>query len=166
MFTIDVTDNQTTLTFDADRLRQAAEAILRDAGLVRGTLSIAVVDDPTIHELNNEFLQHDYPTDVLSFLLEQETGEIEGEVIVSTDTAVRLAKQLGWPAENELLLYVVHGTLHLVGYEDSSDEERAAMHAAEDKVLAQFSLQAPRQTLDGSKSNSIAVDLESGERAS
>ena len=62
-------------------------AILADAGISTGMVSVAVVDDPAIHRLNREFLQHDYPTDVLSFLLERDGEHLEGEVIVSSDTA-------------------------------------------------------------------------------
>ena len=68
-------------------------------------LSVAVVDDPTIHELNRQFLDHDYPTDVLSFLLERDGDALEGEVVVSADTRGP-RRSNGWPADDELLLYV------------------------------------------------------------
>ena len=77
---------------DSDkRLASILKIMVRHAVQV----SIAVVDDPTIHELNRRFLQHDYPTDVLSFVLEQQDGRLEGEVIVSTDTAVAQAGEYG-----------------------------------------------------------------------
>ncbi len=138
MLSIDVANEQEALRFDADRLRQAAAAILGDAGIESGSLSIAVVDDPTIHALNRKFLDHDYPTDVLSFVLEQETKRLEGEVIVSAETAARTAERVGWSADDELLLYVIHGTLHLVGHDDTVDEPRQRMRAAERNYLAQF----------------------------
>ena len=105
-------------------------------------VSVAVVDDPAIHRLNREFLQHDYPTDVLSFLLEREGDQLEGEVIVSSDTAVRSAAQYGWTPENELLLYVIHGTLHLVGYDDLQPELLAEMRRHEQHYLGHFGLAA------------------------
>jgi probable rRNA maturation factor len=122
--------------------RQAIESILADAGIRRGSVSIAVVDDPTIHELNRRYLEHDYATDVLSFALEQAGEMLEGEVIVSADTALRLARELDWPAEHELLLYVVHGTLHLAGYDDHDPAAKAAMRARERLVLARAGIEA------------------------
>ncbi len=141
MLTIEVTREQDTLAVNQQRLRQVAAAILREAGVREGALSIAIVNDPTIHALNRQYLQHDYATDVLSFLLEREGDHLEGEVIVSNDTAARTAERLGWPAEDELLLYVVHGTLHLVGYDDATDALRTAMQDAERRYLAQFGVE-------------------------
>jgi probable rRNA maturation factor len=136
MLSIELSDEQTALAFDAVRIKELAERILREAGVGSGSLSIAVVDDPTIHQLNRQFLEHDYPTDALSFLFEREQDHLEGEVIVSADTAVRVAAELGWPAEDELLLYVVHATLHLVGHDDATDELRTAMRNEERRYLA------------------------------
>jgi probable rRNA maturation factor len=141
MLTIELSNEQESLAFDETRLKQAAEGILREAGFSEGSLSIAIVDDPTIHQLNRQFLAHDYPTDVLSFLLEHEGSRLEGEVIASADTALRTAQQLGWPAADELLLYVVHGTLHLIGHDDATDDLRAAMRAAERRCLARFGIE-------------------------
>jgi probable rRNA maturation factor len=107
-------------------------------------LSLAVVDDGTIHELNRRFLKHDYPTDVLSFLLERDGDRLEGEVIVSADTAKRVSAEYDWPAADELLLYVIHGTLHLVGHNDTSPSDRAAMRGEERRYLVQFGLDPPK----------------------
>ena len=140
---IEIANQQTTLSIDEDRIRGVAAAILADAGYFEGELSIAVVDDPTIHELNIRHLQHDYPTDVLSFALLDEPPRLEGEVIVSADTAVEYALDYGWPAEDELLLYVIHGTLHLAGHRDKADDEVAAMRAAEAKYLRLAGVEPP-----------------------
>jgi probable rRNA maturation factor len=144
MFSIEICNRQTALEFDADCLRRAAEAVMRDAGILDATLSIALVDDPTMHQLNRRYLDHDYPTDVLSFVLERDGGRLEGEVIVSSDTALRAARQVGWTASAELLLYVIHGTLHLVGYDDRDEPSRGAMRGAERRYLALFDLE-PRE---------------------
>ena len=71
-------------------------------------------------------LNHDWPTDVLSFVLEDDDGHLEGEVIISADTAAAAAAELGWPPAAEQLLYVIHGMLHLVGYRDKTPDEAAA----------------------------------------
>ncbi len=95
---------------------------------------MAAVDDRTIHQLNRRYLDHDYPTDVLSFVLEEGPGTVEGEIIVSGDTAAASAPGYGWPAQDELLLYVIHGMLHLVGYDDKSPADAARMRQAEARL--------------------------------
>ena len=114
--------------------------ILADYGFMTAEVSIAVVDDPTMRELNNRYLQHDYETDVLSFVLdcEPDDGILNGQLIVSSDTAKRFAEQLKISLDAELLLYVVHGSLHLVGFDDKTDEAASEMRAAEKEYLAKF----------------------------
>ena len=142
MIEVDLCDRQQTLSFDAARLVEAVRRVLSDRGVEAAEISLAVVDDPTIHDLNRRFLDHDEPTDVLSFLLE-EGPPLEGEIVVSADRAERSAKAYGWAAESELLLYVIHGALHLVGFDDTTDNKRAEMRAAERKYLATFGLEPP-----------------------
>lgn len=142
-YSIAIADDQQRLTIEPARLRQAVRQILKDAGVASAEISLALVDDPTIHALNRQYLGHDWPTDVISFVLEQEEGRLVGEVIVSTDTAAAAAARLGWPAEDEVLLYVVHGTLHLVGHDDQDADSLAAMRAAERHYLAAFGLKPP-----------------------
>ncbi len=144
MISIEVSNRQQSLVFDSQPLVRAAEAILRDADVVDGELSIAVLDDPAIHELNRQYLAHDYPTDVLSFVLERDGPRLDGEVIVSAETATRAAAQCGWAPTDELLLYVIHGTLHLVGHDDDAAPQRAAMREAEPPLPALFGLE-PRE---------------------
>jgi len=128
---------------DVERLRKAALLIAADHGIERGAISLAVVDDPSIHDINRKFLDHDEPTDVISFALEEEPGYMEGEIVVSADTASRTAGELGISPADELLLYVIHGSLHLVGHDDLTPEPRTAMRAAERKYLAKFGLELP-----------------------
>ena len=103
---------------------------------------MAVVDDATIARLNEQFLQHEGPTDVLSFVLEQAEGGLEGEVVVSAETALRTAPGFGWSAGEELLLYVIHGMLHLAGYDDATPAEKGVMRRREAEVLARLGVQA------------------------
>lgn len=140
MFTIDVSNRQSLLSTDSERLRGAVAAVLEEEGIKSAAISIAVVDDPTIHDLNRRFLNHDEPTDVISFPLDDADG-IEGDVIVSAETAIRSAARYDWPPADELLLYVIHGTLHLVGYDDLDDASRAEMRSRERHYLAALGLQ-------------------------
>jgi probable rRNA maturation factor len=141
---VQIANEHADFSADEDRLRQAVVNVLTEAGLTRGVVSVAIVGDAAMHRLNAEFLAHDCPTDVLSFLLERSADALEGEIVVSADTARQVAQRLGWPAADELLLYVVHGALHLVGHDDLRDDQRQQMRRAERRHLAHFGL-TPRE---------------------
>ncbi len=140
MIEIEISNQQKAVDVDEPRLLDAARNVLTEAGTRVAHLSIAIVDDETIHRLNRQYLDHDYATDVLSFLLSSDDDRIEGEVIVSGDTAVAAAQEYAWRPEDELLLYVIHGTLHLVGYDDTTPAGRAEMRRMEQHHLARFDL--------------------------
>lgn len=140
MIDIDFTNQQATMPVDEHRLARAARLILADHGPETVELSVAVVDNPTIHALNRRFLNHDYPTDVLGFVLEEQRQRLEGEVIVSADMAAAEAGTHGMRPEDELLLYLIHGVLHLVGFDDKSPDERRRMRAAERHYLKEFAV--------------------------
>jgi probable rRNA maturation factor len=123
---------------DHARIRQAVAMILVDSKIETGEISIAVIDDATMHKLNRQHLQHDYPTDVLSFVLERSDTLLEGEIIVSSDTALARAAEFQLHPDDELLLYVIHGMLHLVGYDDKNESKRQLMRNREAHYLAQF----------------------------
>ena len=138
-----VANEQATLAIEESRLIAAARSILADSEYPTAMVSIAVVDDPTIHALNVQYLQHDYPTDVLSFVLEESTERVEGELVVSADTAVRESQEAGWSPLEELLLYVIHGTLHLVGYDDHEPTDQVEMYVAEAHYLQELGVALP-----------------------
>ena len=140
--TIEVNDEQSQLPPDP-RLPQAVRMILEDASIRRAQISVALVDDPTIRRLHRDYLEIDEPTDVMSFVLERSNDFLEGEVIASVDTAVRAAPRFGSTAGDELLLYVIHGTLHLVGYDDLAPEACAEMRRQERVYLARFGVDGP-----------------------
>ena len=139
MIRVDITAT-VPVRLERQRLRQAVRAILRDAQVRSAEVSLAVVSDQQIQQLNRRYLQHDYPTDVLSFRLDDGTDPVslEGEVVVSWDTACRTAERIGWRSHDELLLYVIHGCLHLVGYQDHTSAERKQMRAREAEYLGRL----------------------------
>jgi probable rRNA maturation factor len=119
---------------DGRRLKPFVGRILDEAGL-EGPLSLALVDDDEIREVNRRFLHHDHATDVIAFPYEPETDGIAGEVVVSVETAAREAERRGLPLRRELLLYVAHGILHLTGMEDHTREGRRRMDRAANRIL-------------------------------
>ena len=148
MLVVAVTNEQDQLKIDAARLRGAVEVVLAGEGIGKGEISVAVVDDAAIHELNRRWLAHDEPTDVLSFVLEKSEGYREGEIIVGADTALVRAAEFDWSPEDELLLYVVHGALHIVGYDDKEPAERERMRERERFYLERLGVKKGSQ--DGS----------------
>ena len=139
-------DEQSRLTVDFDRMRRAVAKILADAGVTRGVMEIAVVAAEPMHEMNVEFLGHDYVTDVLAFALEDDraAGLLEGNIVVCSDFAVERAPDYEWPPEDELLMYAIHGALHLVGYDDHSPEDAPLMRAKEREYLEYVGVDASR----------------------
>ncbi|MCA9050175.1 MAG: rRNA maturation RNase YbeY [Planctomycetaceae bacterium] len=143
---------------DRDRLQSALTHGLREEGVASAVISVSVVDNDVIHRINREHLQHDYPTDVISFGLElsgtQEESTsaadgrargacVEGEIVVSAEYAEQTASRCGWTAMDELTLYVIHGMLHLCGYDDLTAEEKSIMRARERHILSGLGL-SPR----------------------
>ena len=135
-------------TNDSGRFRKAAEWIVYRYQLKSLTASISIVDDATIHRLNREHLDHDWPTDVISFVFDNEGDQIDGEIIASFDTASRIAQQAAWPTNDELLLYVIHGLLHLVGLDDINAEDRDEMRRAELDCLLALEVPTAQNYLD------------------
>lgn len=128
---VEVIDKQSALNIDESRLIEAVNFIVSDSDYESAEISIAVVGDAEMHEMNNQYLAHDYPTDVLSFPLEATDRFLAGEIIVSSETAIKESAEHGLADLDELLLYVVHGTLHLVGYDDKDPNHRKVMREKE-----------------------------------
>jgi probable rRNA maturation factor len=156
-FEISVANEQSQHPVDEQRLCEAARLVLLDSHFTSATLSIAVVDDAAMHELNRRYLNHDWPTDVLSFALFEEDNHLEGEVILSADTASAAAAEAAWPAAAEQLLYVIHGTLHLVGYRDKTPADAHKMRAAEATYLRQLGFHLARP--DGDRAGSVDAGI-------
>jgi probable rRNA maturation factor len=144
-FQVAVANQQSRHAVNEDQLAAAVRAVLQRSAYRTAAVSLAIVDDPTIHELNRSYLDHDWPTDVLSFVLAEDGIHLEGEVIISADTAAAVSAEIGWPAAGEQLLYVVHGMLHLVGYSDKDTAAAERMREAESELLLLFGFNSPRE---------------------
>jgi probable rRNA maturation factor len=136
VISIRIANQQTMVPLDRRLLRRAANAVLRGESIRHAKISLAVVDDAAIRPLNRRYLGHDFATDVLSFLFDRDDSGLEGEIVVSAETARAAAQDFGCPPGDELLLYVVHGMLHLAGYDDQTPRQRAAIQEREDRYLA------------------------------
>jgi len=124
---------------DRRRLRRRAGAILRSIDRADAELSVTLVDDAAIAELNGRYRGRPRPTDVLSFsLLEgphaERRGALLGDVVISLETAARQASRAGRSLDDEVLRLLIHGVLHLVGHDHEDAADARAMRAAERRV--------------------------------
>ena len=116
---------------------RAARKILKLERVRRADLSIVFVTDRKIRVLNKKYLKRDHATDVLAFDLREKISpkNIVGEIVISDDTAFRNARLFKTTAKKELLLYVVHGILHLLGFNDHGRKDIARMRKREQRLL-------------------------------
>jgi probable rRNA maturation factor len=174
IFSIAIANRQRTVHIDRRRLIRLAKAVLDMEEVALAEISVAIVDDHEIHAINRQFLNHDCPTDVISFLLDGDdagsdaprsvkktanrqssasrssrtrklpsrhrrrgSGKvIGGEIVISAETARRNAAAYLVSPHDELALYLVHGLLHLCGYDDRSPREKRLMRRREAEALA------------------------------
>jgi len=127
---VPISDRQECLKLHRTRIRSTVRRVLAGEGATGG-ISLVFGDDSWIRAVNRTWLGHDRPTDVIAFPLAGPEDPILGEVVVSAETAVREARARGIPAERELLLYVIHGVLHVLGYRDGDLRSRARMRRRE-----------------------------------
>ena len=120
-------------------VERRARKMLRALGLPAVELSVALVDDAAIQELNRTYRKKDKPTDVLSFAQKDDPstlrdGDLLGDVILSIPTTARQAREQKRPLLDELTMLLAHGVLHLVGYDHRTDAEDRRMRARTDEL--------------------------------
>ena len=136
--TVLITQHFMPLRVDLARLRKLVRTVCRRFGVERAVVSIGIVDDAEITMLNRRFLHHRGTTDCLSFDL-SDAAEPNAprvfDLVVNGARAVREAVRRGHEAEAELALYVTHGLLHALGFDDATAAQAKKMHRTEDELL-------------------------------
>lgn len=155
MYNIELSNQQSLWQIPELDVERTVVETLKRQDVAVAEIVVALVDDATIHQVNREHLEHDFPTDVISFVYEAFRNaddykeavnvrgyglHLDGELVISVETAIRMAQEYDWEVLDELRLYLVHGLLHLCGYDDLSDEERVLMRVAEREVLKTWNL--------------------------
>jgi probable rRNA maturation factor len=136
MLRIKVASPQVIVPIDRGRLRDVARAVLAGEGVPAASISLAFVDSPTIHRLNKQFLDHDEPTDVITFPLSGPGAKtLEGELVIGAEVARAQAAERRHDEQAELALYVIHGLLHLCGYDDTTAAAAREMRERERHYL-------------------------------
>jgi probable rRNA maturation factor len=144
MAKIEITDLQDHVRLDKKLVLQVIRRIIKEEGKTAKSLSIVLTDNRHIRDLNRQYLGHDTFTDVISFPLEDlewpggANGGLNGEIIASAELAYQQAQAAGGDPRAELLLYLVHGLLHLMGYDDRTPPAAKRMHEREDALLEAF----------------------------
>lgn len=115
-------------------LKRWMKTVVEEHGCRVGDINIILCNDPTILEINQQFLGHDYYTDIITFDYSEE-DIINGELYISVDTVRENAKEYGEEFHVELHRVIIHGILHLCGLDDHCDEDIAEMRAAENSAL-------------------------------
>ena len=123
---------------DRDRLRECLKetVILHQFRLAE--LQYTFVSDEELLEMNAQFLDHDYYTDILTFDLSENEGDIEGDIYISRDRVRENAQNAGVSTEDEFCRVIGHGLLHLCGLKDKTTAEQAAMREAEDRFISLY----------------------------
>lgn len=136
-------DERVQAEIDSKQLERLASAVMERESLPPGELSILITDDTTVRRLNREYAGDDEPTDVLAFSLREgeefasPDGVLRlGDVIISYPTALMQAVEEGRPVEAEIDHLLVHGVLHLLGYDHAEAEEEERMRRREQELLA------------------------------
>jgi probable rRNA maturation factor len=141
MIKIAISSPQEIVSVDRGGIRKVVRTVLQGEGIADAEISLAFVDNPTIHALNKRYLNHDQPTDVLSFPLSGSgSRRLEGELVLGVELALAQASERGHDVQIELVLYVIHGLLHLCGYDDKTEALAQAMHARERHFLSALAL--------------------------
>ena len=124
---------------DKNRVKKLISSILK-VEKKNAELNLVFTDNKKIKKINKTFLGHNFVTDVISFGYNDASLEnnISGEIIISVEMAVKLAQKLKCTIEGEIALYLVHGLLHLLGYNDKVKKDARKMHQREKELLSMY----------------------------
>ena len=155
MVIVEIRNQQKKIPLNPSRIIKIVKKVLKHEGVLKAELSIVFLTDRKIRLLNKKFLKRDNATDVLSFdYTEPSRGDpaksskrsstspgqsiyakLEGEVVISAATAYTNARQFNTSPDKEIMLYVIHGILHLLGYDDHSAKDKKRMRGKECELM-------------------------------
>lgn len=123
---------------DKTKLRSWIKNVISYEGKKLKSISIILCSDEYLLQMNKSYLNHNYYTDVLTFDLSENQNEIAGDIFISNDRIIENARKYKVSTQDELKRIILHGVLHLIGYIDSSREEKGKMKEKEDHYLARY----------------------------
>ena len=101
-------------------------------------MEVNIITSEEIHKINNQYLQHNYSTDIITFNYSGENNTLDGEIFISLDDAYYNSLKYKVNLDNELLRLIIHGFLHLVGYDDKATNDKRKMKRIENKLVNQI----------------------------
>lgn len=139
---VDVINTQKAIRLSFPKVRSLVQAIIEHEGIQCDEVALHFVNTKAICDLHERFFGDPSPTDCISFPMGEEEGlYMLGDVFVCPETALEYSKRHKTDPYEEVALYIVHGLLHLMGYDDISKEDRAVMRAKEKRLLAMLKKQ-------------------------
>jgi probable rRNA maturation factor len=143
---ISIQNRQKRILLNLKKVRRATQRILTELGLLDAELSLLLVDDARIQDLNRRYLNRDKPTNVLAFPMRE--GEFStlhpqflGDLVISVETAKRQSNRFGLDEMEMVILLMIHGVLHLIGYEHEGTKKGAREMALKQKELFRHAIQ-------------------------
>ncbi len=141
--TVSLRNKQKKAAIDTNRLRRGLKRLLKELQRENGELSVLIVDDEQIRAINRDYLERDRPTNVISFAMTEGEGgnihpELLGDIVISAETAMRDALAGDLPLMDEMEFLMIHGLLHLLGYdhENVGHEEAERMKRKEQELFS------------------------------
>jgi len=138
MLTVNISSSQRALRIPRKKITALVEFVVAAQSTQVDEVDIAVVTSSRIAALNRRYLQHAGSTDVLSFDLSVPGGGIIAQVVVCGDVAVSQARSRRIGPQRELMLYIVHGLLHVMGFDDTTPQAAEKMYARQEELLEAF----------------------------
>lgn len=134
---LDIVVQHASLAVDPDLCHRVLAHVFGSEHVEVALVTLVQADHPTVRQLNRDYLDHDYDSDVLAFSYSGDGEPLEGEIYIDLDTAYERHDEFGATFENEALRYAVHGALHLAGHRDDDSLGKEEMHRLEDRYLTE-----------------------------
>lgn len=120
-----------------NEIKEIVSFVCRHEKIKSAELSFVILNDRKIKAINKNFLRHDYVTDVITFPME--TKKVNAEIYINIQQASRQAVKYGVTKKNELIRLIIHGTLHALGYDDTTPQERKRMEKVQERYVSEIS---------------------------
>jgi probable rRNA maturation factor len=133
-----IANRQCVKKFDLRLLKKITAALLEELQVTEASLEINLLAAEEMAALNETFLQHEGSTDVITFDYANKTSALQGEIFICVDDAILQAKQFKTSWQSEIVRYIVHGVLHLLGHDDTAAAARRRMKREENQLLARL----------------------------
>ena len=126
--------------FYSERIKICINTILIDHKMENGFIHFVIVNDDLLHKMKKKYFNMDVFTDVMTFNLEDESENLDGEIYISWDRILENAKKLEIIPNDEFKRIIIHGVLHLIGYDDQTDKDKSKMTELENLYMSKYKM--------------------------